>query len=143
MKALEDPELNFTKIEFLTYELEDADRRRLTARKNVEREHAVVGVGVGRAMALVENDDCRETRRGVVTELIPYLRNHGGSRFLTGRSHGVEHTTVVEAHFPGDVTTIGDQMRSSIQLINPPAMESPHTDSELLNADVERRFARI
>ena len=59
-----------------------------------------------------------------MTKSITNLGNDGRTGLFTSRRNRVEHAAVVAPHIPGYAPTVSDQVRSSVQLINPPAMES-------------------
>ena len=71
-------DLDVSEVDLILDVLKYIARVGSAAREDVERHQAEVGVRVNRTVALVEQDDCGESRRGIVGESIPYLRHDGG-----------------------------------------------------------------
>lgn len=80
------------------------------AREDVHRDEAEVGVRVGGAVALVEDDGGGETGRGIGSELVPDLADDIRASFFGPLSHGVQNAFVVETNLAGDIATVDKEM---------------------------------
>jgi hypothetical protein len=101
-------DLDISEVDLILDVIKNITRVRAAAREDVERHQAEVGVRVDRTVALVEQDDRGEPRRGVVGESIPYLRHDGGAGALGRAREDSEHPPIVETCVAAYVSAVDE-----------------------------------